>query len=413
MMKRIEALKVIHRLRTEQPMVIGVGYQGPEIFSLGDNDLNLRSVNLPYPAPMGLGLALALPNQKVIVSEGDGSAVSGMSTLCTIGNMAPKNLIHIVWDNGAWMANGHFKGGHFGPFPTATGGKADFAEIAKSAGVKNAFTIRTEEELERIFSRALTEDGPFLLVVKVDTTTLYNLPPLTFGITEMSTRFRRTLVNRGWVSPWHAGATLFKDSSFEFSAEDGADKGVAVTYQRLKGVQPEKLPRLGVEYARTIYSSLKAAGINMTVYLPDSSNYLIQRFANDDPQMLSVSVTREDEGMAIAMGAFMGGKTPCLIMEASGLGLCYLALAWLGIQMRMATLILTSHTDGLGEYTDYHVCTRYVVEPLLRGMNIPHYTMMSIAEAPRLIKQATMTVRGQVFPVVIQLPRHVLWEDPN
>ena len=51
------------------------------------------------------------------------------------------------------------------------------------------------------------------------------------------------------------------------------DNGVAVTYQRLKGIQPEKLPRLGVEYARTIYSSLKAAGVNMVVYLPDSSNY--------------------------------------------------------------------------------------------------------------------------------------------
>lgn len=40
--------------------------------------------------------------------------------------------------------------------------------------------------------------------------------------------------------------------------------------------------------------------------------------------------------------------------------------AWLGIQQRMATLILASHTDGLGEFTNYHLCTRYVAEPLLK-----------------------------------------------
>ena len=296
-------------------------------------------------------------------------------------------------------------------FLTATGGAADFAAIAQGAGLKHVFTVATEEELEKVFRRALVEDGPFLIVVKVDTTTLDKLPPLPFGITESSMRFRRALVDRGWVSPWHAGATLFKDSGFDFSASEDNDQNPSITYQRLKGIQPAQLPRLNVENARTIYSSMKSAGINMVVYLPDSSNYLIQRFATDDPDMLSVCVTREDEGMAIAMGGFMGGRTPCLIMEASGLGLCYLALAWLGIQMRLATLIMTSHTDGLGEYTDYHVCTRYVVEPLLRGMNIPHYTMMDIAHGPRLIKQATMTVRGQVFPVVVQLPRHVLWED--
>ena len=266
-MKRIDALKVIHKLRTDQPMVIGVGYQGPEIFSLGHNELNLRSVNLPYPASMTLVLALALPKQKIIVSEGDGSAVAGLSTLCTIAAMAPKNLIHIVWDNGAWMANGHFAGGHFGPFPTSTGDAADFAEIARGAGLKNVFTVRNEDELGNVFQRALVEDGPFLIVAKVYTTTLDKLPPLPFGITENSTRFRRALIDRGWVSPWHAGATLFKDAGFDFSAGADREHGPAVTYQRLKGIQPSKLPRLSVENARTIYTAMKAAGINMVVFL--------------------------------------------------------------------------------------------------------------------------------------------------
>lgn len=411
-MKRIDALKVLHRHRTDQPMVMGIGYLPGEVYSLGQNDLNLPLVNFPYVLPCAIGLALALPKQKIIASDGDGSAVAALSTFCTVANLAPKNLIHIIWDNQAWMAPGHFKGGHFGPLPTATAGQTRLEQVARGAGIKSACTVDDLEKFEAAVKNALSTDGPHLIVAKVDTSTLVGLPPVPFGITESAIRFRRALIDKGWVSPWHAGATMWKDAKFEFGDKKESSRSIEATYQYLKGNMPP-IPRLSVDYARTIYTAVKDAGIDMAVYLPDSANYLIQRFAADDVDMQSVSVTREDEGMAIAMGAFMGGRTPCLIMEASGFGLSYLALAWLGIQQRMATLIISSHTDGLGEHTDYHVCTRYVAEPLLRGMGIPHYTLMDVKDAGRLIKQAAMTVRGHVFPVAVQLPRHVLWDDPE
>jgi len=412
MMKRIEALKILHGLRKDEPMVMGIGYLPGEVYSLGDNPLNLPLVNFPYVLPCGMGLALALPKQKIIVMEGDGSAIAALPTLCTLASTAPKNLVHIVWDNQSWMAPGHFGGGHFGPMPTVTAHFTDFEQVARGAGLKKTRTVRDLVAFEEAIKEALATDGPHLIVAKVEATALSGMPPVPFGITESAIRFRRALIDKGWVSPWHAGATLWKDSKFEFGEKIGSNS-IDTTYQYLKGVMPDRGPRLSVDYARTIYTSIKGAGIDTMVYLPDSANYLIQRFASEDTDMLRVSITREDEGMAIAMGAFMGGRVPCVIMEASGYGLSYLALAWLAIQQRMATLIISSHTDGLGEPTDYHVCTRYVAEPLLRGMGIPHYTLMDVKDAPRLIKQATMTVRGHVFPVAIQLPRHVLWEDPE
>jgi sulfopyruvate decarboxylase TPP-binding subunit len=105
------------------------------------------------------------------------------------------------------------------------------------------------------------------------------------------------------------------------------------------------------------------------VYLPDSANYFIQRLAAADPQVTSVSITREDEGLAIAMGAFMGGRNPVLIIEASGLGLCTLALAVLGHEQRMASLILYGHNFALGEVRDVHACTRWVAEPVLDALH--------------------------------------------
>ena len=410
-MKRIDALEVLLKHRADEPLIVSVGYQPSELNSLGHSDLNLYQVNFPYPSPLGLGLALAIPHQKVIVSDGDGSAVAGMSTLCTIANAAPPNLIHIVWDNESWMTCGKIRDGHLGPMPTPTAGRCDFEQLARGAGIEHAYTVRDERGFEDVLVRALGDNKPYVIVAKVDTSTPV-AAPVPYGMTENAIRFRRALVDKGWVDPMHAGASTYKDVGFDFGA--GADKGgVEAIYRNLREVVPREPGNLSLDHARAIYEGVKAAGIDMFVYLPDSSNYLVQRFAADDPAMLSISVTREDEGMAIAMGGFMGGKTSCIMMEASGLGMSYLALAWLGIQQRMATLILTSHTDGLGEYTDYHVVTRYLAEPLLRGMGIPHHTLMDVSDARRMLRYATMTVRGHVFPVVIQLPRQVLWHDPE
>src|SRR5687768_12518263 len=167
-MKRIDALKVLLKHRKDEHIIAGVGYQTSELYALGHSDLNLYQVNFPYPLPLGLGLALALTNQKVIVSEGDGSAVSSMSTLCTVANIAPPNLIQIVWDNESWMAPGKVKGGHMGPLPTPTAGRSDLEKVARAAGIDHSYTVRDEHEFEGVLKHALQDDKPYVIVAKVD-----------------------------------------------------------------------------------------------------------------------------------------------------------------------------------------------------------------------------------------------------
>jgi len=173
---------------------------------------------------------------------------------------------------------------------------------------------------------------------------------------------------------------------------------------------PSDGPRPSLESAATIYEGMLLGGIDLAVYLPDSAGYLLHRFVSEDASMASVSVTREDEGLAIAMGAFIGGRTPCLIMEGAGMGLCYLALA-LGFQHRMGAVIVSTHSAGLGERLDYNASIRYVVDPLLPAIGIPHYMARSASDAAELITDAAATLRGQACSVSIQLPRRVLWTD--
>ena len=158
---------------------------------------------------------------------------------------------------------------------------------------------------------------------------------------------------------------------------------------------------------RGVYEALRAADITFATYLPDTLNYPLVQLLEGDPAVTCVACSREDEGVAIAMGAWLGGRWPVLLTEGSGVGLSGLILAR-GIAQRTPLLILASHNSALGELHDYHAATRLVTEPTLRALNIPYVVVMDGHDAPRLIREAQLTVRGQLTPVALLFPHHSL-----
>jgi sulfopyruvate decarboxylase subunit alpha len=162
--------------------------------------------------------------------------------------------------------------------------------------------------------------------------------------------------------------------------------------------------------ARTIVGALKAAGIDFVATLPDSFNTQVHKLIREDPDFTWVVATREDEAMAIAGGAFLGGKKPCVIMEASGYGNCAGYLARIAIVHHIPLLILSSHVPALGEMYYHHSETRYLAEPILKGCGIPYCTLMHIEDADTIIREAQLTVEGQKVPVAIMIPRHIYFE---
>ncbi len=402
MLNRWEAIEVFNRVRDDAIVVHGTGGMSLEINTKSPSDLNIYAP-MPYPTPVGLGIALALPDQHVVVTEGDGSALSGVSGLATVANMAPGNLTHIVWDNGAWMSPGTMgKRSHYGPMPTAAGGRADLEGFAKAAGYANTATVTTLREFETAFLAIKRLKGPNYLLVKISSNIMQDVPAKPMGTVEQAITFRRALIERKMISTTHAGVSRGK-----WLAESAPSDSIVLPDIEAEN---ENGPRPSLEKARTIYRGMREAGIDFFVYLPDSANYFVQRFAAADRQVTSVSVTREDEGLAIAMGAFMAGRNPAIVMEASGLGLCPLAIAILAHEQRMACLIVYAHNFALGEVRDIHACTRWVADPVLKALMIPNLIVPDTKDAPHIIKQAWRTVRGQMTPVAVCLPTHTLWD---
>jgi len=168
-------------------------------------------------------------------------------------------------------------------------------------------------------------------------------------------------------------------------------------------------PRYRQEALDAFYDGFRAAGIDFAVFLPDSMLDGVEQLLQARGGISCYQCSREDEGVAMAMGAFLVGKKPVALMEGSGLGLAGLILAR-GIVQRTPTLIVAGHSSPLGEQFDYHGATRLVAEPILRALNIPYHVLFDASQIRTVVVQAQRTVEGQRIPVAILVPPFVIRE---
>jgi sulfopyruvate decarboxylase subunit beta len=160
-MKRVDAIAAIHDRFAGCAVVTIMGAVAAELQSIGHkpNYFYLQHA-MGLASSMGLGLALARPGLKVIVLDGDGSALMNLGGLTTMARYRPTNLVHVVFDNESLLS--------VGGFPTATSTGSDLEAIAKGAGVHRTYTVRDLESFTRAFDEAMAAKELTTLVAKVE-----------------------------------------------------------------------------------------------------------------------------------------------------------------------------------------------------------------------------------------------------
>jgi sulfopyruvate decarboxylase subunit beta len=160
-MQRLECLRAIYPDLEKCVVVTIMGAVAAELQSIGHppNFFYLQHA-MGLASSTGLGLALCLPEQKVVVLDGDGSLLMNLGTLSTMARYAPRNLMHVVFDNQSLLS--------VGGFPTATATGTDLEGIARSSGIPRCSTARSLEEFRAAFTAALTANILTTIVAKVD-----------------------------------------------------------------------------------------------------------------------------------------------------------------------------------------------------------------------------------------------------
>lgn len=114
--------------------------------------------SMGHASQIALGIALAQPERRVWCFDGDGATIMHMGSMAIVGNKAPKNYIHVVFNNGAHDS--------VGGQPTV-GLKIDLPAVAQAVGYKNSYSVDNKDELFRVLNEAKCQEGPVLIEVKV------------------------------------------------------------------------------------------------------------------------------------------------------------------------------------------------------------------------------------------------------
>ena len=142
---REEAIKiVVDKLRDDDIVVSTTGMISRELFEYreaknqGHAHDFLTVGSMGHASQIELGIALQKPNRRIVVFDGDGALLMHMGGMAIIGDYAPKNLVHIVFNNGAHDS--------VGGQPTV-GQKIDIEVIAKAVGYADVMSVDNETAL--------------------------------------------------------------------------------------------------------------------------------------------------------------------------------------------------------------------------------------------------------------------------
>jgi sulfopyruvate decarboxylase subunit beta len=158
-MIRSEILKEIVPILRDQLVVCNIGIPSQELYAIDDQPTNFYMLGtMGLASSIGLGVALSQP-KTVISIDGDGSVLTNLGTLPTIGNNMPPNYILMIIDNGSY--------GSTGDQPTYTGRKTDLAGMARAAGCDNVVEVQ-DVDTGRALQEAIDAQVGTVLVVKCD-----------------------------------------------------------------------------------------------------------------------------------------------------------------------------------------------------------------------------------------------------
>src|SRR5271156_6030926 len=103
-----------------------------------------------------------------------------------------------------------------------------------------------------------------------------------------------------------------------------------------------------------IFMALKAAKIRQVGYVPDAGHAGLIELCRAEPTIRAVPLTSEEEGVALAAGAWLGGQRAALLMQSSGVGNCINMLS-LPVACRMPFLTLVTMRGEWAELNPWQV----------------------------------------------------------
>lgn len=168
---------------------------------------------------------------------------------------------------------------------------------------------------------------------------------------------------------------------------------------------PEK--PLSAAWPEEIYRELIAAKVQQVAYVPDGGHKILIELCHGTASMKAVSLTTEEEGIALLTGAWLGGQRGVLLMQSSGVGNCINMLSLSG-ECRIPLLMLITMRGEWGEFNSWQLPMGQSTEAVLRAQGVLVYRIDTPEAAAETVRACAALAFNSGRPVAALIAQRVV-----
>ena len=167
-----------------------------------------------------------------------------------------------------------------------------------------------------------------------------------------------------------------------------------------------------MSWADCIVDQLKAFQIHFISHVPDAMGEQILSRARQDNFFDILPLAREEEGIGVATGQFVGGQRGTILMPPSGLGNALNAIASLAIPYQIPIPMFIGFRGELGEFNATQVPMGRALRPILESLNVPYFVLTRPDEVAIQVQGALKLTYTLEHPVAVLISTQLAgWKD--
>lgn len=156
-----------------------------------------------------------------------------------------------------------------------------------------------------------------------------------------------------------------------------------------------------------LFETIKRGGVRQVGYVPDAGHARLIDRCRADADIQDVVLTTEEEGIALAAGAWLGGQRAALLMQSSGLGNCINMLS-LARTCRFPLLMLITMRGEWEEFNPWQVPMGSIVDPILKLCEAEVYRVHEPGEVAGIAERAVQQTFGDERIVALVLSQQLI-----
>ncbi len=155
----------------------------------------------------------------------------------------------------------------------------------------------------------------------------------------------------------------------------------------MMGNVPVEDKDLASQWPKDLYETLKSADVKHMAYVPDAGHTSLINLFSADPSVNTNVLTTEEEGIAIACGAWLGGQRSVVLMQSSGVGNCINMLS-LPVQARIPLLMLVTMRGEWAEFNPWQMPMGRATQAVLEAIGVTVLRVETTEDLIEVVAQA-------------------------